>query len=344
MSTKKNLCPKLSTRNNRLDQPWFVYYYDAQGKRVRVYGDINQHFTAEARTAAANKIINALTGSRLTLTAVDRIAAYIEQERHRWRNKTYQTYYSKLQVFREWAVDRDLSAAVLSDFFRHLSETRHSSTRNWYIVFFRTMLKAIGEPLDIIDQVEKRKSAATPAAYFQKNQIARIKKHLTAKDPELWFFCQWVYYCFVRPGELRLLKIEDVLLDDYKLRIPAAVSKNRATQLVTIPVQFRNDIKCLEERAPTEYIFHRPGQSNKPYSVNYFSEKHRQVLRELGFSSQHKLYSWKHTGAVNAVKAGVTVKELQVQLRHHSLEMVDKYLRQLGAWDLGDLENAFPGI
>lgn len=344
MSTKKNLFPKLSTRNNKLDQPWFVYYYDAAGKRVRIYGDINQHATPEARHAAANKIIAALIGTPLTLTIIERIQTYIEGERHRWRKKTYQAYVSKLQVFQEWAAGRDVSAAVLTEFFRHLSETRHASTRNWYIVFFRIMLKAIGENLDIIDQVEKRKSSATPAAYFQKHQIARIKKHLEVKDPELWFFCQWIYYCFVRPGELRLLKVEDVLLDDFKLRIPAAVSKNRATQLVTIPVAFRPALVQLSERLEHEYIFHRPGKPNRPYSVNHFSEKHRTVLRELGFSSQHKLYSWKHTGAVNAVKAGVTVKELQVQLRHHSLEMVDKYLRQLGAWDLGDLENAFPGI
>jgi len=345
MSTKKNLCPKLSTRNNRLDQSWFVYYYDAEtGKRIRVYGDINRFKTVKGRTEAGNRIIATLTGVPVGDTLIDRIQAYLDQEKHRWRLKTYQTYKSKLQVFKDWSNGRDISAPLLTQFFQHLSETRQSSTRNWYIVFFKNMLKNIGEPSSIIDQVKKRKSSATPAAYFQKNQILRIKTYMEQHDPEVWFFCQWIYYCFVRPGELRLLKVEDVLLDDFKLRIPAEVSKNRTTQLVAIPVAFRGELAKLKDRSLTEYLFHCKNNPHKPYSINYFSNKHRQILKKLNISFQHKLYSWKHTGAVNAVKAGITVKELQVQLRHHSLEMVDIYLRQLGAWDLGDLENAFPGI
>ena len=56
------------------------------------------------------------------------------------------------------------------------------------------------------------------------------------------------------------------------------------------------------------------------------------------------LYSWKHTGAVMAVKAGIHIKQLQIQLRHHSLDQVDQYLRDLGVSDLSDLARSFPGI
>jgi hypothetical protein len=80
------------------------------------------------------------------------------------------------------------------------------------------------------------------------------------------------------------------------------------------------------------------------YNLNRMNKRHRKILTDLGFSTAHKLYSWKHTGAINAVLAGVTVKELQIQLRHASLEEVDKYLRQLGAFDLKALEDKFPGI
>ncbi|MCX6269628.1 MAG: hypothetical protein NTU44_00125 [Bacteroidetes bacterium] len=38
----------------------------------------------------------------------------------------------------------------------------------------------------------------------------------------------------------------------------------------------------------------------------------------------------KHTGAVEASKY-IPVKDLQMQLRHHSLDQVDAYLRQMKA-------------
>ncbi|MEN7551857.1 hypothetical protein AAG747_28330 [Rapidithrix thailandica] len=61
------------------------------------------------------------------------------------------------------------------------------------------------------------------------------------------------------------------------------------------------------------------------------TERHIKVLRHLEiYDGLVTLYSWKHTGVVNAYRAGVDIKTLQSQLRHHSLEMTDIYLRSLG--------------
>jgi len=48
--------------------------------------------------------------------------------------------------------------------------------------------------------------------------------------------------------------------------------------------------------------------------------------------------------SIGAIKAGIHIKQLQIQLRHHSLDQVDEYLRQLGVSDLGDLRDNFPSI
>ena len=69
------------------------------------------------------------------------------------------------------------------------------------------------------------------------------------------------------------------------------------------------------------------------------------VLEVLGFDTKlYNVYSWKHSGAVDCVKAGISIKELQLQLRHHSLDQVDEYLRQLGLIDLMGLKTNFPKI
>lgn len=106
---------------------------------------------------------------------------------------------------------------------------------------------------------------------------------------------------------------------------------------------FRPSLEKLKYRSPREYIFFK-NDCTKPVAINYFLRKFRKVLISLGFGTEYQLYSWKHTGAVACVRAGASLKELQIQLRHHSLEEVDKYIRQLGVHDLQDLEGRFPGI
>ncbi|MFQ5447931.1 MAG: hypothetical protein ACE5FF_13465 [Saprospiraceae bacterium] len=112
---------------------------------------------------------------------------------------------------------------------------------------------------------------------------------------------------------------------------------------MTIPIAFRPTVSKLMMRSPKEFIFYK-NDATKPVPVNHMLKRFRNILNALGFGHEYKLYSWKHTGAVACVRAGVGVKQLQIQLRHHSLEEVDKYLRQLGVWDLEGLEEKFPGI
>lgn len=341
MAAKKKYC--ISSRGNDLSKPWFVFFYDEAGKRVRKYGTINQHTTVEARLAAAQALIAELQGQAPPPPLVQRMQAYLDGRKHEWRTKTAQSYQSKMDTFRLWLAGRAITQEVFAAFLEHVGRTRKPATYNWYVSFFRTILKRVGAP-ELMPKAEPKRANSAPAMYFQKHQVQRMKNYLQKNDPELWLFVQFVYYCFIRPGELRLLKVEDVLLDEWKIRVPAAISKNRTTQVVTIPTAFRPALECLKERMPNEYLFHLPESGTTPYNLNRMNKRHRRVLNELGFSAAYKLYSWKHTGAIGAVLAGVTVKELQIQLRHASLEEVDKYLRQLGAWDLRRLEDMFPRI
>jgi hypothetical protein len=47
---------------------------------------------------------------------------------------------------------------------------------------------------------------------------------------------------------------------------------------------------------------------------------------------------------VTLAKAGASLKEIQLQMRHHSVEQTDQYLRQMGVKDLGRLKSNFPTI
>ena len=170
-------------------------------------------------------------------------------------------------------------------------------------------------------------------------------RYMTEKQPELALFCKFVYFTFIRPGELRLIRVGDVLLDEKEIRIPGKVSKNRKTEHVVIPDAFFPDLEYLYYRGPGEYLFPSQKRPGHAYGKDVMYRRHEKVLQALSFGRGFSLYSWKHTGAVALVKQGnVNVKELQLQLRHSSLEQTDRYLRQMGVKDLARLRESFPAV
>ena len=78
--------------------------------------------------------------------------------------------------------------------------------------------------------------------------------------------------------------------------------------------------------------------------AHYYSKKFKAVLLRFNYSNDYSLYSWKHTGNKNACLAGIPVKEIQLQNRHHSLDETDKYLRGLVLGDAKNIRNLFPEI
>jgi integrase len=326
-----------------LEKEAFIHWTDDEGKRHRRKGGINRAETFEARAVAAQALRAKLEAEYFkTSSYVARMLEFMEKKRLGWRRKTYQTNKSKVDLFVIWLAGRDVSNETLTGFFEHLLRCRHKQTYGDYLAVFKRVFKWLGEP-EMLDGIEAYTAISTPAKYFQSRQIERIKKHLVEADPDLWLACQFLYYCFIRPGELRLLKIGDIFFDENKICLRAEISKNKKQQYVTIPLAFRSQVAALAYRAPNEFVFFK-SDCTKPLPINSMMNRFRVVLRALGFGKEYKFYSWKHTGAVACVRAGASLKELQIQLRHYSLEEVDRYIRQLGVNDLKDLEMRFPAI
>lgn len=54
------------------------------------------------------------------------------------------------------------------------------------------------------------------------------------------------------------------------------------------------------------------------------------------------IYQLKHTGAGMALQSGIDVRDLQLQLRHHSLEMTQVYLEKFNKRPSENLRKNFP--
>lgn len=88
----------------------------------------------------------------------------------------------------------------------------------------------------------------------------------------------------------------------------------------------------LEKYPPTFYLFSRellPGKIE--VARNRVSERHHDALIAANlYNGELTLYSWKHTGVVNAYRAGASIEWLQKHLRHSDLKDTVVYLKSLG--------------
>lgn len=326
----------------------YVSFYDDDGKRQRVYGDANQAKDYATRLQRLEALRDSIIDAYRPVRPIEeRALAMLEDKRPDFRKKTYYGYSSKLGVFLRWKGKRPMSKQVVGEFFQYLdrSDRVGNSTRNDYRRILAWVFDQLGDDRFFAD-IEDRRYSPKTRKHFQRHQIGVIRQHLEVKDPNLWFMCQCVYYLFIRPNsELRLLKVMHFELDDWRVNIPPDISKTRRNEFVIIPKSFRDEVlQFLHGRRPGEYLFPGVFDQEKPIGPNTMMGRFRKELDLLGFGREYSMYSWKNTGAIACVKAGVHPKILQIQLRHSSLEMTDRYLKRMGILDVGDLAEKFPSM
>lgn len=119
-------------------------------------------------------------------------------------------------------------------------------------------------------------------------------------------------------------------LEERKIFIPSSISKNGKDGYVSIPESFYKILKKSKEFNSGERWVFEAREGGKPYSKNVMADRFRKLIKELKLGKDYTLYSWKHSGVVAAYHAGVDIKSIQNQCRHHSLEQTDIYLKSLG--------------
>lgn len=329
-----------------LSRKGYVKYYDDAGTRVRVYGDINQGLSLEDRRKRAELLMAQIIADyRPVLPLEEQARQYIESRRLEWEKKTFYDYRSKLNLFIRYAAGRQITKELAHEYIGQLLTTVSKSTRNVSRRKLHTIFKGIGRP-ELFGDIPIITAHETPKRYYQRHHIAMIKARISEQDDQLWFLCQCIHNLFIRPGgELRRLRVHHFDLDLWRVFIPADVSKSGKPEYVRIPKSFQERVlEFLSGRSPSEWLFPGVHDPSKPIGENTFINRYRKHMDALGFSHEYSLYSWKHTGAIAAINKGIHPKKLQIQLRHSSLEMTSRYLRQIGINDIDDLIDHFPSI
>lgn len=276
------------------------------------------------------------------------IPRFLEYKKPALTRKSYQCYCSRLKVFREWT-ERNIGDKIVTQieqkdivpFFHDLATEedlcRKSIEKYMQMVrsFFTWMeeMKIRPRYSNPVWGIPKfgRIIDCAPAPY-NANDRERLKNTIFPKDPYLWLACEMIYYCAIRPGtELRLLKIKHISRDSRTITIPNELAKNNHTESVTMPPQLLQLMEQLNVFLydPELYLFGRNGApANVPMGQNTMRDRFNQYRELLNISSDHKFYSWKHSGAISAATNGASPYDLQHHLRHRSIATTEEYIRK----------------
>lgn len=280
---------------------------------------------------------------------------YFELNSNRIKPKTISSFTSILDRYILWcnevgAKPHKIKPDQLQQYQDAIVSTKSETTalnniNSLKIIFNNLAKRGIIKPIDF-SNLTKLKYRPQSLDYFNKQQIEIIKKFCLDHDPQLWVAILLLYACFIRPGEMRELKVYDIDIQNGVIYLKKHLTKNRKSQRVAIPGFIKKDLwQYLDSSQANQFVFSENGRpGTKILPRDNLSRRHKKVLKATEIIGNYAFYSWKHTGAVNAVKAGINIKALQNQLRHHSLDMVNEYLKNLGVLDSPEIVNKFPKI
>ena len=358
---KKIFFPKIQHYGYDLKKTWYVYfdvpsYNGLVWNRKCLHGNLNKYLTVKDRLDAAAlviakvyKLFDKQTGQPIVQQSICPLQRALEFKKCKFRTK--QSYESKIRILKDYLESvpvQKMTIQQANEFMQkqlYKSGTTYNNYLESYCALFNdatNMNFLKNNPFKNIKKVKESPQSKKP---FTINQITYLKGVILDKNPQLWFSCQLLYYCFIRPKEQRFLCVGDIDFQNYKILMRGDISKNGKTQWVNIPKPFRPQIDALQNYTLTNYIFTKhgiPGPILTP--VNYLNNQHKKFMVKPLFTLEYSLYSWKHTGAIAAVKSGINVKELQLQLRHSSLDEVNEYLKNMGVDDCEGIINLFPKI
>ena len=258
------------------------------------------------------------------------------------RQQTTTSYLSYLNVFQQWGtlagityiyqMDRHKVSTFLDYVFIERNNT--VQTRNnylcWLKVFCHYLLERCYINVDPTAGLSIIKMRGTKNRKTLPDKvILKLRDYLQTNNRHYLLACYLIYYCFLRPHEMSLLKIQDINLLKSTLYVSGDISKNRKNAVITIPSHVVRLMLELDIFASpgNYYIFSDgfwPGKKRK--SEKSFRDYWTRTLRPaLSLPDEYKFYSLKDTGITNMLRAKTDILSVRDQARHSNIAITDIY-------------------
>ena len=224
----------------------------------------------------------------------------------------------------------DISTLICDHFLDriYIEKEKSARTYNFYLTCMRTFFNfCLSKGFIKESPVKNTKTKSIKEkTRVVLNEKEKAKLALLKEDNfHFYVFCMTTYYCFIRPNELKKLKVEHVNIEKSYITIPSSISKNRKTENVTIPNIFIEELKEHIGNASKDlFLFGKKFVPGKQAITNLFYHWEN-VRKKYHFRKEVQFYSLKDTGITDMLNAGVPAIKVRDQARHSDLKITEIY-------------------
>ncbi|MCD8176700.1 MAG: site-specific integrase [Tannerellaceae bacterium] len=230
-----------------------------------------------------------------------------------------------------------LDMYFLNDFLDYIYIDRKNSpqTRDNYLGWLRSFakfLKSKGYQKTIItDGIEAfgKRGQKKQRTVIETQDLDQLKSYLESHNKHYLLACYILFYCFVRPKEMSMIRLGDISLKNRTIFISGENSKNRKNAVVTLNkkvIELMLDLEIFNNPS-SYYLFSQkcmPGEER--FSEKQFRDYwHHHIRKALKFPTEYKFYSLKDTGVTMMLQSGMASINVRDQARHSSILMTDIY-------------------
>ena len=235
--------------------------------------------------------------------------------------------------FRDWMIDEEkLSKKSVNSTLSHLSGV-------WKKALKRGI--AYQDPFTLVDRVKKdinvddeEEDLYEPLTF---EELQKVFNHIGREKRNFLRYLAVILYAWARPVEICRLKVNQIDLAQGYIRFRKGSTKNHRGGFVQIVQPLK---KLLEEMDLRKFPGHFYIFSKDDYMPGLEQRDPKTALKSWTKVVDHleidkRMYALKHTGNIMYLqnnKGNTDLKWQQMQNRHSSSAMTDKYNRQLGAY------------
>lgn len=359
---EKYLLPKIVDQGGDISQRWYVEYkfmHPETNKFVKFREWISSKLTTRtARYAKATEIKNTISiklksgynpfeSKQQSYTISEAFQEALIIKKATTGKRSVGTYTSLSNSFLKWLAlkkydklrPRELNKYHAQEFLDYILTVKKLSARthNNYLVCMRTLFECFFTrdyiDLNVWKKIPKLRTKESSFSFFNTNDRKEITEYLIEDHYPLYCCSLLIFYCFLRPAEIVRLRISDIDFTKNQIIVKGSQSKNGKTQIVVMHPNLVDSLKKLGlENYPGDYFIFATTKrllpSPKEIAPTRIADAWRWNVKDK-YGVTQNIYDFKHTGVGEALESGIHTRDIQLQIRHASLDETQNYLNKI---------------
>ncbi len=361
--------PKVKSYPLESGKEWYVWFRFNGGNPTRVRLGLNKIPDYNERLKEANALADAIK-LRLekgwtpdnsnkhikSIGIIDAIQYGFNQKKLMVSKNTADNFQSSVNFFTEALKKLKYSTMVAGNFERfhakkvmeYLKSEKQWKNKNYnkHLGYLRSIFSEIVEadyskvnPFNDIRNLKQEESIANIPPTDEEMKL--ICEQLQKNNYGFYIFYMLIYYCGIRPDEIRQLRIKHIDFEKQCFNLPGEITKNGKFRSVPMLGNVYNLLKDCKDSNSDYFVFgtwvpnggihsHKNWFSPNPYSLKEDTpNKQWNKLIKIGLGINRTLYSGKHKGADDKLAAGLDIKTICDIFGHSETKMTERYTHSL---------------